>query len=225
MRAVVLPGLDGSVALREGFVRAAPTGCGVEVTEYPSHLARYDDLADHMRPYLRERADVLVAESFSGPLAVRLAADGRHDIGAVVLIASFVSTPRRLPGGAAALTRCVPSQHEAFARAAAPMLIGRERAGTFAPELAEAMRTVEPRVVAARIGQVLQADERSALRRLDLPVLYLRASDDHMVPPRAAEVVRRHARDVRVVTIEGPHFLAQAAPKACWAEIEQFLQR
>lgn len=206
-------------------MRAAPSGFEVEVVPYPAHLSQYDDLADHVRPYLRERTDLLVAESFSGPLAVKLAADGRHEIGAVVLIASFASAPRRLPGGAVTLARCLPSQRRAFGRAAAPLLIGRERAGAFASELADAMRTVEPRVVAGRIGQVLAADERSALRRLDLPVLYLRASADRLVPPRAAEVIRRHGRDVSVMTIKGPHFLAQAAPEACWAEIERFLQR
>ena len=45
-----------------------------------------------------------------------------------------------------------------------------------------------------------------------VPVLYLRASQDVLVPPNAAELVVRLNSRTEVVELEAPHFLLQAAP-------------
>src|SRR5262245_42706994 len=92
-RIVLLPGLDGTGALFENFVRAAPSGVSLEVVPIPPEPLGYRELVDRLGPTLHLTADtILVAESFSGPLAILLAAQYR--VAALVLCNSFVVPPR-----------------------------------------------------------------------------------------------------------------------------------
>jgi pimeloyl-ACP methyl ester carboxylesterase len=83
-RIVLLPGLDGTGALFEGFMRAAPAGVSLDVVALPPKPSGYAELAEHLSSTLRLSPDtILLAESFSGPLAITLAA--RHMVAALVL--------------------------------------------------------------------------------------------------------------------------------------------
>ena len=55
-------------------------------------------------------------------------------------------------------------------------------------------------------------DVRALLDRIRVPTLYLRATEDRLVPRSAAASFKRFAPSARVVEIEGPHFLLQANP-------------
>jgi hypothetical protein len=64
--------------------------------------------------------------------------------------------------------------------------------------------------------------ELEAIAR-SLPVLYLRAAEDRLVP-RSAAAVLTMAPQIRLIDIEGPHFLLQARPSATAAHVEAFLR-
>ena len=75
---VLMPGLDGSGALFAGLLRAAPQELSLSVLRYPDEGRQdYPALQAYLAPELaaRRRPYVLVAESFSGPLALRIGAD------------------------------------------------------------------------------------------------------------------------------------------------------
>src|SRR5262245_4084057 len=88
--AVLLPGLDGTGKLFEPFVRFAPTGVNTVVVDYPTSEASIGVLERRVRERLTDRC-LVIAESFSGPIGIRVASDSR--VRALILCNSFVSSP------------------------------------------------------------------------------------------------------------------------------------
>src|SRR5690348_11173051 len=95
MRWVFLPGLDGTGLLLEKVVARAGVSAPCTLVRYPTELkGSYQDYVGIVGAALGcEQPVVLIAESFSGPVAVRLA-QAHPNIKAVVLSGSFVSHPR-----------------------------------------------------------------------------------------------------------------------------------
>jgi pimeloyl-ACP methyl ester carboxylesterase len=67
-------------------------------------------------------------------------------------------------------------------------------------------------------------DVSEKLASLTVPILYLRASHDRVVPQKASEFISGLNPGTRVVQIEAPHFLLQAAPVAAVKVIGAFVQ-
>src|SRR5882757_3669612 len=92
---VLLPGLDGTGQLFRWLVEALPPQIEPLVVSFaPDDYGDYGSLERNIAPLLPlDRPYVLLGESFSGPLALRLAARGDANLVAVVLAASFVAQP------------------------------------------------------------------------------------------------------------------------------------
>lgn len=75
MQIVILPGLDGTDLLLGRFVDLAPVDCRVKVLPLPDNPADdYESLAASVAERIRPMGPChLIAESFSGPLAIRIA--------------------------------------------------------------------------------------------------------------------------------------------------------
>ncbi|MFA5258386.1 MAG: hypothetical protein WC360_09565, partial [Opitutales bacterium] len=73
---ILLPGLDGTGRLFSDFVAALGPEADVVVVSYPTdQCLSYHELVAFVRPFLpRDRPYVILAESFSGPIGIALAA-------------------------------------------------------------------------------------------------------------------------------------------------------
>jgi len=217
-RIVLLPGLDGTGALFDGFVRAAPADVRVEVVALPQERLEYAELAERLAPQLQLDAEtILLAESFSGPLAMQLAAG--QAIGTLVLCNSFVLPPG--PPALAALP-LAPLFHlplpDFFIRR---YLVGAHATDALVAHVRSVVASVPTPVIAARVSSVLRVDVTASLRLCTAPILYLRGTEDRVVPDASVrEVVDAASVDVMVMRIPGPHLLLQAAPEAAWRAIE-----
>jgi pimeloyl-ACP methyl ester carboxylesterase len=89
---VLLPGLHGTGHLFADFARECPSAFVPRVIEYPcDRFLDYRELLPFVRDRLPQDSDfVILGESFSGPLAVMLAAGRPRRLRAVVLVATFV---------------------------------------------------------------------------------------------------------------------------------------
>lgn len=91
---VLLPGLDGTGRLFEWFLDALPSKLRPIVIPFPRDAADYAALETQAARSLPQgQPFVILAESFSGPLALRIAARGPANLVAVILVASFTSRP------------------------------------------------------------------------------------------------------------------------------------
>ncbi|MGB5810793.1 MAG: hypothetical protein WBG86_09700 [Polyangiales bacterium] len=96
MRALLLPGMDGGAVLLDDFRRALLPDIAAEVLPYPPDLARsYDDLEQLVGERLAAAGGdtALVAESFSGPLAIRIGASPPPNLRCIILVATFDRPP------------------------------------------------------------------------------------------------------------------------------------
>ncbi|WP_298355964.1 alpha/beta hydrolase [uncultured Litoreibacter sp.] len=219
MKALLLPGLDGTGALHDDFCRALGLDC--EVLRYPKNMVRYDDLCRHVAEHLPTDPFVIIAESFSGPLAIQIAASRPAKLRAIVFVASFAQAPRPAPAFAAKALQWMPMKSRLACQMMQPAVMGRWANRKFTTTLWAALKTVPAKTLAARLDQVLRVDETATFGAIDVPMLYLRATSDRLVPKAAARPFK--ASGASVQNIDGPHFLLQAQPDAAAAAIRSFV--
>ena len=210
---VLLPGMDGTGRLFAPFVEAIDGALPTVIVPYPvTGEQSYARLTEHAAQTLPPDGPLLVlGESFSGPIAVSLAARFPSRIAALALCCSFVSNPRPRAGALMALAGRIPlPAPPAFVAARA--LLGEFQTPALRDALGDALAQVPAAVLARRLREVARVDVASDLRRVSAPLLYLRALQDRLVPPDAARRVQAAYPDTRIEDVRGPHCLLQAAP-------------
>jgi pimeloyl-[acyl-carrier protein] methyl ester esterase len=219
---VILPGLDGTGLLLSSLGSALSADMKVAVIEYPVDVALgYDQLADYVMQRLPHGDFVLIGESFSGPLALRIAAQTPPGIKGVVLGASFARLDwpfKKLLSAVAGIVspRAVPTVALAF------VLLGGWADSKNIKMLRAALAKVKPEVLRARAREALAVDIVGETEKVKPPILFLQASHDRLVPRAAATAVAQIACELRIETMEAPHFLFQVAPVACASAIRRF---
>jgi pimeloyl-ACP methyl ester carboxylesterase len=222
---VLLPGVDGTAKLRAEFVAALGPGIEPRIVSYPADRSlEYAELMALARAALpQDRPYVLLGESFSGPIAITIAAASPPQLVGLVLCGTFARNPHPVLGSLRWLLPLLPL-------GLVPMrLIGFFMLGRFAsPRLLEAMRStlaeVSMATVKARTATALGVDVRPALSNIRVPVLYLHGSEDRLVPRRCADVIASAVAQTRIVDVKAPHFLLQAAPVAAAAAVRTFIE-
>ncbi len=224
-RAILLPGLDGSGRLFAPLLAAGPRAFVPEPVSFPpDRPLGYGELAALVRPRLPRGRFVLLAESFSGPLAVRLAAERPRGLAALVLAATFLHRPldallHPVRGLVGARLFGVPMP---------ALLVRHFMAGPDAPapvvaEVQRAVAAVRADVLAHRAGEALRVDARDALAGVEVPILFLAPTRDRLIRRDAYEDVLALRPDAEVAPIEAPHMVLQRCPHASLARIEEFL--
>jgi len=221
---VLLPGLDGTGLLLQDLKAALESFCAVKLIAYPAdEPLSYDQLLPLIRAELPAGEFIVVGESFSGPLALRLALDAPPGLKGVVLGASFARLDLSLKPVLASLAQCVPARRIP-GRALAFFLLGRWATPERRLQLAAALSRVSSEVLAARVKSALDVDLMDDVRRLALPLLYLKASADRLIPSGAARSIAAAVPGMTVQEIAAPHFLFQTAPEACAQAIWRFCE-
>ncbi|WP_150050956.1 MULTISPECIES: alpha/beta fold hydrolase [Methylomonas] len=220
---VLLPGMDGTGILFEFLLPHLPPGIVPKVVSYPARESlSYDELTNFVLGQLPDPPFAILGESFSGPVAVAVAA--RSAPLAVVLVCSFIGNPRPMLTPLKALLGWLPSP----AMLVGPLslaLMGWNQTPNLRAALSCSLETVEPVVLRHRAAAALSANARPSLALLRCPILYLQATHDRVVPSSCAREVLRVQPATTVAKLEGPHFLLQTRPAAAAQAIEQFLRR
>ena len=222
---VLLPGMDGTARLFQRFDAAlrAQTDIATQAIAYPAAPLDYAALEAFVRERLpRDRPFVVLAESFSGPLGAALRADPPPGMRALILCCSFVRNPRPLLAPLRHLLDLIPfGALPGFALR--QVLLTPYATPPLQAELAAALAQVPPSVLRQRLRAVLETDASPSFARGSLPVLYLRARHDRLVPPANALQILRQAAGTQLVDIDAPHMLLQAAPAAAADAVAAFL--
>ena len=224
MKWVLMPGMDGTGALFEPLVRAKGDDFDHQILSYPQWADQsYEALTTFVLDALpQEEPFALVAESFSGPLALLAAANNPKGLRAIVLCATFVRSPVPLTGA-----WMTPFLSPLWFSATPTALICRALLGAnpqpkLKNTLIESLKQASPAVLAARSRAVLTVDASEALRTCNVPILYLQASQDRVVWKNALRDIQATRPNLKTVKIKGPHLLLQTQPEATSAAIGQF---
>lgn len=210
----------------DAFERQFPRHWSRLIVRYPADLAaNHDAYVQYALSQLpSDGTSLVVAESFSSAVAVRMAHGLRDRLLGLVICAGFISPPHAL----LPLLRRVPPKVFPLARRIRPLLRHfclDAQSGTKAlDELQSALRLLDGRVAQQRLNVLSSLDANSAWRGLTVPTLALQASKDRLVDRRAQLMLEQTASpSTKMVTLDGPHFLLQARPTECWRAVAEWL--
>ena len=222
---ILLPGLDGTGDLFGPLIKALGGEFTVQVVRYPTvGSLGYEALELVARKSLPSNEPfVILGESFSGPVAISIAASQPPGLLGVVMCSTFVRNPRPAFSALGALTGVMPVK-------LAPLgllsyfLLGSHSTEQLRSSLAATLAKVSTIALRARVKAVLGVDVSAKLNTLKAPLLYLLATQDRVVPRSAVEEIARTLPAAWVVSINAPHFLLQVAPEAAASAIRAFMR-
>ena len=223
---LLLPGLDGTGKRLGEFAQQLGVLGEVRILGYPPELPLgYEALEALVREALpTDRPFVLLGESFSGPIAVRIAAERPPGLRAVILCASFVTCPVPLPRWAAPLAARVPVK--SLPRWLRGLLLwGPGPAARIPAQAQRASAGVAAPVLRARLAALLSVDASDAATRVRVPMLVICARGDRLIGARAARQILRCAPHATLVELDGPHLLLQTRPRECAQQVVLFMRR
>lgn len=179
----ILPGLDGTTRMLHDFIAAArPSFAAVQAIAYPTDtVLGYRELEAHARAALpRDTPFVLLGESFSGPIAISIAADPPPNLIGLVLSTTFARAPVPMLGPFAALTRFAPTRALPTAVLSA-VLLGRWSTPELRQTLRAALDEVAPAVQRSRAAAAMRIDVSDRLAHIAVPTLSLKANHDRLL--------------------------------------------
>lgn len=223
---VLLPGLDGTDVFLRPLVAALSPAIRSLVVTYPgSGAEEYRDAFEVVRRATEGLAEFYVLGlSFSGPLAVMLAAQEPKRVKGVILAATFVRPPHpRLRLFRFACHAPTLWMWRIFRRI--PVWVLRSRRDPVRLAKAETLRSVPARAFAGRVRAVMDVDVSAALRRCAQPVLCLSFSRDLVVPRWNVDGILRAVPTATHATVAGGHFSGCTNSGVLAAEVEKFLEK
>lgn len=223
MRLLLLPGLDGTGDLFEPLVSELPGDIVPGVVVYPNDGdQRYSQLLANVKSAVpTDEPWVVLGWSFSGPLALMVAAECPSGLRGVILCASFASSPQPwlrwlAPVARPGLLRLFPFFSQA------KTLLGGYSSAELRRRLAAAHSKAGPAALASRVRQVLELRASQLVARCQVPILYVAGSRDWVVPRRSVRLIERQAASIQVATVPGPHLALLTNPQAAAQPIVEF---
>ncbi|MFI5118937.1 MAG: alpha/beta fold hydrolase [Thermoanaerobaculia bacterium] len=215
---VLLPGLHSSTALYDAFIALAPPWARCHPLALPTVGDQtFDALAGVLEPELRRlEAFVLVAESFSGPIAARLSARLGQKVALLVLcnpvVEMSVRVPERLLVSIAA-SAWMPVWCASMALSGGDTSIARAALGE--------VRGLPKGILAQRLSAVFSATEEALSSHLAPPLLTILGTSDNLVSLSRSRAFFSRILQSMVAEIEEPHFIIQTRPAEVWAAISE----
>jgi len=216
---ILLPGMDGTARLFDRFIAAAPPQLSLLPIALPAEASNYEELTDRVAAMLPAGRLVLIAESFSGPLAIALTE--RRAISGLILCNSFITAPRARAFRWGAVPAMFKSPPPLFLLRR--YLLGNRADDAIVGAMASAVASVPPSILASRLRSVLALKDTGAFARCTVPTLYVRGTDDRLVPGSAWRKMSL-MRSISVAHVAGPHLLLQANPHGAWEAIRPFIE-
>jgi pimeloyl-ACP methyl ester carboxylesterase len=223
---VLLPGMDGTGELFDDFIAVLPSTVRATVGSYPrAEFLDYRELLEVVGKILPNEPFVLLAESFSTPLAVMLAARSPKFLAGVILCAGFVMSPfgpRSVIAKAFARPTVfrLPPPEVVLKR----FLLTPQASDVKTRKLKNTIRGVSPEVLSRRAQMILSCDVRPELARVKVPLLYLQGSRDTMVGKKSFQEIRRVKPDAQLAVVDAPHLILQSEPRVAAERIMEFVE-
>jgi pimeloyl-ACP methyl ester carboxylesterase len=217
---VLLPGLDGTGDLFERIASHLAGEFTVTIVRYPNDPSLgYAGYAELARKAIGAREVFLLGESFSGPVAIRVATQLGPQIKGLVLAATFVKSP--WPGWLLQrASRVDPEMTPRKLRDA--LLMGPYGDKELAEKVDAIVRALSRPVRAARLRAIAQVDVRQDFAMLGCPILALHGRADWLVPMIAMQNVICRKAGARMIVFPAAHMLLQTCAADSAAAIIAF---
>ncbi|MES2676211.1 MAG: hypothetical protein V4660_18380 [Pseudomonadota bacterium] len=220
MKIILLPGMDGTGVL---FMPLLPLlSVQQEIISFNCVTDQtYESIYAYVKENLPSEEFYLLAESFSGPIAARLASENIQHLKGIIVVATFLSCPSRPLVSFAkklSLKKLLKMPFSAFF--IRKFLVG----SVFPLELFyKAISDVTESVFKDRLSALESLNEKAVKIKSNIPVLYLYAENDYLVSESHISEFVSLFGDVLVCHVKGTHFLLQSNPENCAKHINDFI--
>ncbi len=227
---ILMPGLDGTGISFDYFISRIPKEFRVIIVKYPPDQAlTFDETVAVARQQIPDdcHEPLVIAESFSGPVAVQLVALGLIRPSHLVLCATFARSPRPwllggLPQIVLQMLLSIPVSKRIFR-----LVIEKnnEIANPLHEYLSRCQQNVESRILAHRLQVIQHVDVRDNLQKIEIPCLYIQALSDALVPSACLSDFETGIRNLEVAKIKSTHFILQTQMDQAWKIIREFISK
>lgn len=212
----LLPGLDGTGQLFYPIIPFLEPHFEIHLVQYDDQVS-LDEFVECAGNQLPDDVPVsLVAESFSGPIAISLLARNGFDFRAAVLSATFCRSPMPLFSH---MWKYVPrflfGSNPANRMFLDFFVMGDEADSDLRSRVHELLEEISPDRFQNRICLANEINVCVELEKIEVPLLYIQATRDHIVFPGSASEVMKHAKNLEIARVGGPHMILQTQPENC----------
>lgn len=223
MKIYLLPGLDGTGELFYPLQSALSKEIQSVAVRYKDEVL-FDEYLETVTALIPDKDVILVAESFSGPIALALIARNPSRFKFVVLSATFATSPFR---GILRITKYLPSfvfgSYRKNKKIFSTFCLNGCPNDELLTKILSVVRSLPASTTKSRLELLAGIDMRPVLSRITIPILYLRASRDRLVRPGLSQQLIDGLPNVVVQSIDGPHMLLQANPVESAKAIMKYL--
>ncbi len=223
-----MPGLDGTGNMFKPLLSSLGPKINTHIISYPSdRYLSFDELSGYVRNQLKDIDDqiVLLAESFSGPIAINLLQNPLPSIKAVIFSATFCERPRSLLISFARILPLeqifkIPIPTSVIKLFCLGFNVSSETVDLFRNTIANS----NIRILSKRVRDISRL-KLSKLSFGNIPCCYIQAQYDRLVPSSCFNSFQRFLPQIQLFKIKGSHFILQAKPHECKEIIVRFINK
>lgn len=237
---VMLPGFDGSGRLFDLFeaelIQKIPK-LNIVAVSYPATEAlSYIDLLKIVEAQLPATDYYLLAESFSGPLGIMLAAcSSQSNFKGLILVGTFCKSPSYLlqwlkpliPSFSALAHSLLKADNrfkEFIINKLLLALVFKKSTQNALTKITSTLTALGEKTISMRLSEVAKVNVAQELTAINKPILYLKAAQDFVIPPRCAAAITKIKPTVQTETVTGGHLLLRANPQKCAELVAEFIE-
>ncbi len=213
---VLMPGFEGNGKLFAPLIPWLDSHFSLKVIKYPD-LASFQDYIDCAQSQLpAEPGYSLLAESFSGPVAIALLAQRPGQIGPSVLCSTFARSPLAM---LTKMANQVPQQMFSIGTLSEYCLDVHaehdEDVSETQPLPLNITEQLDGVVLRHRIAVMSRIDVSALLPQIEAPLLLLHGQRDRIASELEARLIEQNLPGVKRVDIDAAHLLLQIQPQQC----------
>lgn len=228
---ILLPGMDGTGELFESFIAALNPDIKTVVISYPkTGCLSYEALTELASAQIqgaqipKDASYIILGESFSGPIAIALAACATDQLKGLILSCTFARNPRPILSKFSFLVPAI-SITKFWLEITSKFLMNGFKSEKVYQLLQKTLPTVSPITMRSRLEAVIKVDYSAKLTNIKVPILYLRGRHDYLVPASASELIVKLAKNVTLIELDSAHLLLQVTPKEASASVQAFIEK
>lgn len=221
---VLLPGMDGTGDLFDPVISALGSNLKTIIIRYPFTLPlNYSELETFVREALpKNEPFIVLGESFSGPIAISIAASPPSGLFALILCCSFARNPQPILRLMTPFLPFLPIKYIPT-KLLSYFLLGKFATPLLCSLLSTSLSKVTHSTLITRMRSVLKINVTNKLSKISIPVLYLCAAQDRTVPKSASKLIAKLLPQTQITLLNAPHFLLQTNPKEAASVINSFI--
>ena len=226
MKLILLPGLDGTGELFQPLLDELPEYIETLVISYPNdRLLTYKELTDLVTSSLpQDEKFILVAESFSGPIAYNIAQKKPKNLVSIIFVATFLNNPRPFISHLLVIT---PFKYIYNLRAPKFLLkyifLNPNVNLSLLTKLKKILNSIPSKIIIHRIKQIITLKKPKV--QIDMSVYYILAKKDKIIPKKSLVLFKSSFNKIEVYQVNGGHLILQSFPKECGSIIVNILER